>query len=121
MGLTALTKRIGFVDRPDNPDGELIRYRVCSLEVANVENVYLYLMELINFSSLSCSVGWPSSDSCQYDARGVRALYSGVDKGNMTCLHFFFVVFLKDTFGCITWFNADSLLFNILDFPVACA
>ncbi|KAI4323236.1 hypothetical protein L6164_022858 [Bauhinia variegata] len=27
LGLTALTKRIGFVDRPDNPDGELIRYR----------------------------------------------------------------------------------------------
>lgn len=28
LGLTALTKRIGLVDRPDNPDGELIRYRV---------------------------------------------------------------------------------------------
>ncbi|KAK9937407.1 hypothetical protein M0R45_014201 [Rubus argutus] len=27
LGLTALTKRIGLVDRPDSPDGELIRYR----------------------------------------------------------------------------------------------
>ncbi|CAK9314663.1 unnamed protein product [Citrullus colocynthis] len=27
LGLTALTKRIGLADRPDNPDGELIRYR----------------------------------------------------------------------------------------------
>ncbi|XP_057948063.1 ATP-dependent zinc metalloprotease FTSH 12, chloroplastic [Malania oleifera] len=27
LGLTALTKRIGLVDRPDNPDGELIKYR----------------------------------------------------------------------------------------------
>ncbi|KAJ7948980.1 ATP-dependent zinc metalloprotease FTSH 12, chloroplastic [Quillaja saponaria] len=27
LGLTALTKRVGLVDRPDNPDGELIRYR----------------------------------------------------------------------------------------------
>lgn len=28
LGLTALTKRIGLVDRPDNPDGEIIRYKV---------------------------------------------------------------------------------------------
>lgn len=28
LGLTALTKRIGLVDQPDNPDGEIIRYRV---------------------------------------------------------------------------------------------
>lgn len=27
LGLTALTKRIGLVDQPDNPDGEIIRYR----------------------------------------------------------------------------------------------
>ncbi|KAL6201832.1 hypothetical protein ACLB2K_025544 [Fragaria x ananassa] len=27
LGLTALTKRIGLMDRPDSPDGELIRYR----------------------------------------------------------------------------------------------
>ncbi|XP_028801924.1 ATP-dependent zinc metalloprotease FTSH 12, chloroplastic isoform X1 [Neltuma alba] len=27
LGLMALTKRVGLVDRPDNPDGELIRYR----------------------------------------------------------------------------------------------
>ncbi|XP_024020237.1 ATP-dependent zinc metalloprotease FTSH 12, chloroplastic [Morus notabilis] len=27
LGLLPLTKRIGLVDRPDNPDGELIRYR----------------------------------------------------------------------------------------------
>ncbi|KAK6123878.1 hypothetical protein DH2020_042369 [Rehmannia glutinosa] len=27
LGLTALTKRIGLVDRPDNPDGEMIRYK----------------------------------------------------------------------------------------------
>ncbi|BFG28671.1 hypothetical protein CerSpe_149450 [Prunus speciosa] len=27
LGLTALTKRVGLVDRPDSPDGELIRYR----------------------------------------------------------------------------------------------
>ncbi|KAI3456670.1 hypothetical protein Pfo_013333 [Paulownia fortunei] len=27
LGLTALTKRIGLVDRPDNPDGEIIRYK----------------------------------------------------------------------------------------------
>ncbi|KAL0443136.1 UNVERIFIED_CONTAM: ATP-dependent zinc metalloprotease FTSH 12, chloroplastic [Sesamum latifolium] len=27
LGLTALTKRIGLVDRPDNPDGEVIRYK----------------------------------------------------------------------------------------------
>ncbi|XP_073149013.1 ATP-dependent zinc metalloprotease FTSH 12, chloroplastic [Henckelia pumila] len=27
LGLTALTKRIGMVDRPDNPDGEIIRYK----------------------------------------------------------------------------------------------
>lgn len=28
LGLTALTKRVGLNDRPDNPDGELIKYRV---------------------------------------------------------------------------------------------
>uniref|UniRef100_A0A5B7C9M2 AAA+ ATPase domain-containing protein n=1 Tax=Davidia involucrata TaxID=16924 RepID=A0A5B7C9M2_DAVIN len=27
LGLTALTKRIGLVDRPDSPDGELIKYK----------------------------------------------------------------------------------------------
>ncbi|XP_011013846.1 PREDICTED: ATP-dependent zinc metalloprotease FTSH 12, chloroplastic [Populus euphratica] len=27
LGLTALTKRVGLMDRPDNPDGELIKYR----------------------------------------------------------------------------------------------
>ncbi|TKY68583.1 ATP-dependent zinc metalloprotease FTSH 12 [Spatholobus suberectus] len=27
LGLIALTKRVGLVDRPDSPDGELIRYR----------------------------------------------------------------------------------------------
>lgn len=27
LGLTALTKRIGLMDRPDSPDGELIRYK----------------------------------------------------------------------------------------------
>ncbi|XP_073303166.1 ATP-dependent zinc metalloprotease FTSH 12, chloroplastic [Primulina huaijiensis] len=27
LGLTALTKRIGMVDLPDNPDGEIIRYK----------------------------------------------------------------------------------------------
>ncbi|KAM1484232.1 hypothetical protein TB2_035450 [Malus domestica] len=27
LGLTSLTKRVGLVDRPDSPDGELIRYR----------------------------------------------------------------------------------------------
>ncbi|CAN6689054.1 unnamed protein product [Malus baccata var. baccata] len=27
LGLTSLTKRVGHVDRPDSPDGELIRYR----------------------------------------------------------------------------------------------
>ncbi|KAL1556042.1 ATP-dependent zinc metalloprotease FTSH 12, chloroplastic [Salvia divinorum] len=27
LGLTALTRRIGLVDQPDNPDGEMIRYR----------------------------------------------------------------------------------------------
>ncbi|PQQ13628.1 ATP-dependent zinc metalloprotease FTSH 12 chloroplastic [Prunus yedoensis var. nudiflora] len=27
LGLTALTKRVGLVDQPDSPDGELIRYR----------------------------------------------------------------------------------------------
>ncbi|XP_061348772.1 ATP-dependent zinc metalloprotease FTSH 12, chloroplastic [Gastrolobium bilobum] len=27
LGLIALTKRVGLADRPDNPDGELIRYR----------------------------------------------------------------------------------------------
>jgi len=28
LGLIGLTKRVGLIDRPDNPDGELIRYRV---------------------------------------------------------------------------------------------
>ncbi|KAK3010144.1 hypothetical protein RJ639_011801 [Escallonia herrerae] len=28
LGLTALTKRIGLIDRPDNPDAELIKYKV---------------------------------------------------------------------------------------------
>ncbi|KAK8542540.1 hypothetical protein V6N12_015136 [Hibiscus sabdariffa] len=27
LGLTQLTKRVGLLDRPDNPDGELIKYR----------------------------------------------------------------------------------------------
>ncbi|XP_022882634.1 ATP-dependent zinc metalloprotease FTSH 12, chloroplastic [Olea europaea var. sylvestris] len=27
LGLTALTKRIGLIDRPDNPDGEMIKYK----------------------------------------------------------------------------------------------
>ncbi|KAL6316777.1 hypothetical protein AAG906_021077 [Vitis piasezkii] len=26
LGLTALTKRVGLMDRPDSPDGELIKY-----------------------------------------------------------------------------------------------
>ncbi|KAF9674467.1 hypothetical protein SADUNF_Sadunf10G0130200 [Salix dunnii] len=30
LGLTALTKRVGLMDRPDNPDGELIKYRALS-------------------------------------------------------------------------------------------
>lgn len=30
LGLTALTKRVGLMDRPDSPDAELIRYRVCT-------------------------------------------------------------------------------------------
>lgn len=29
LGLTPLTKRIGLLDRPDNADEEMIRYRVC--------------------------------------------------------------------------------------------
>lgn len=29
LGLAALTKRVGLLDRPDSPDGELIKYRVC--------------------------------------------------------------------------------------------
>lgn len=28
LGLIGLTKRVGLIDRPDSPDGELIRYRV---------------------------------------------------------------------------------------------
>lgn len=28
LGLTALTKRLSLADTPDNPDGELIKYRV---------------------------------------------------------------------------------------------
>lgn len=28
LGLTQLVKKIGMVDLPDNPDGELIKYRV---------------------------------------------------------------------------------------------
>ena len=30
LGLTALTKRVGLMDRPDSPDGELIKYMVYS-------------------------------------------------------------------------------------------
>lgn len=38
LGLTALTKRIGLVERPDNPDGEIIRYRVlCSWLTWNID------------------------------------------------------------------------------------
>lgn len=28
LGLTALTRRLGLVERPDNPDRELITYKV---------------------------------------------------------------------------------------------
>lgn len=28
LGLIGLTKSVGLIDRPDSPDGELIRYRV---------------------------------------------------------------------------------------------
>jgi len=31
LGLTQLVKKIGMVDLPDNPDGELIKYRVYPL------------------------------------------------------------------------------------------
>ena len=28
LGLTALTKKIGLMDQPDSPDGEMIKYKV---------------------------------------------------------------------------------------------
>lgn len=28
LGLTALTKKVGLGDRPDDPDGEIIQYKV---------------------------------------------------------------------------------------------
>lgn len=28
LGLSALVKRVGLMDQPDNPDGELIKYKV---------------------------------------------------------------------------------------------
>ncbi|XP_051125031.1 ATP-dependent zinc metalloprotease FTSH 12, chloroplastic [Andrographis paniculata] len=45
LGLTALTKRIGLADRPDNPDGELIRYRWDDPQVIP-ENMTLEVSEL---------------------------------------------------------------------------
>lgn len=28
LGLTSLVKRVGMMDRPDSPEGELIKYKV---------------------------------------------------------------------------------------------
>ena len=67
LGLMALTKRVGLVDRPDSPDGELIRYRVYFFfDVANIYIVYLYIVNVIYsfFSLNTCSVGRPSSNPC---------------------------------------------------------
>lgn len=37
LGLTALTRRVGLLDRPDSPDGELIKYKV------NFSKIPLYM------------------------------------------------------------------------------
>ncbi|XP_038901177.1 ATP-dependent zinc metalloprotease FTSH 12, chloroplastic isoform X2 [Benincasa hispida] len=47
LGLTALTKRIGLADQPDNPDGELIRYRWDDPQVIPA-NMTLELSELFS-------------------------------------------------------------------------
>jgi hypothetical protein len=56
LGLTALTKRVGLMDRPDSPDGELIRYRVgtsfskIAKEIAD-SCILIVIFELIFFTS----------------------------------------------------------------------
>lgn len=44
LGLTRLIKKAGMMDRPDNPDGELIKYKV--------------LHNLIFFHALLCRYAW---------------------------------------------------------------
>lgn len=59
LGLIALTKRIGLVDRPDSSDGEMIRYRVySSLEIANIYNVYALYCESNSFYFFFVLVQW---------------------------------------------------------------
>lgn len=52
LGLTALTKRVGLMDRPDNPGGELIKYRACSLTLTELQLKICSLYSHILFNSM---------------------------------------------------------------------
>lgn len=51
LGLVALTRKIGLIDRPDNPDGEMINYRVytCSNIIINVKERCIFLITVCFF------------------------------------------------------------------------
>ncbi|KAL8461893.1 hypothetical protein ACS0TY_033099 [Phlomoides rotata] len=60
LGLTALTKRIGLVERPDNPDGEIIRYKWDDPHVVpanmTLEVSELFTRELTRVTSMSLDI-----------------------------------------------------------------
>ena len=78
LGLTALTKRVGLMDRPDSPDSELIKYRVYSSSSSSSYISHLAFAPLDYFLLISLSltcrltffvlVGRPFCDSGQHDA-----------------------------------------------------
>ena len=83
LGLTALTKRVGLMDRPDSPDSELIKYRVYSSSSSSSSSYISHLAFaprclldyfLLISLSLTCRltffvlVGRPFCDSGQHDA-----------------------------------------------------
>lgn len=55
LGLTALTKKVGLGDRPDDPDGEIIKYKVLFYFLLSHAQLscWLYYYFIFYFLSLS--------------------------------------------------------------------
>ena len=101
LGLTALTKRVGLMDRPDSPDGELIKYMVYSTFIPCLSfspsclvdyflHISLLLTHYITFFIL---VGWPFCDSCQHDTWSIWAIQLRINKGMYNFFHSYMGVF----------------------------
>ena len=89
------------MDRPDSPDGELIKYMVYSTFIPCLSfspsclvdyflHISLLLTHYITFFIL---VGWPFYDSCQHDSWSIWAVQSRINKGMYTFFHSYMGVF----------------------------